>query len=103
MGTPDFNTSSWVPLYDLVTGNPVNNSMSSLPPFDQRGNPYGPYLYPGATDLLNTDGSGTVTVLMNMSGFNPYVTWQLAARFYVPTGVSLSGTVKITPSVKIVP
>ena len=100
VGTPDFNVASSVPLY-RTNGLVLNQPGTQEAPFAGHGNPYGPYLYPGSTALANSDG--TVTVLMNLSGFNPYVTWQLAAKFYQPTGVSLSGTVKITPSVKIVP
>lgn len=97
----DFNTRPLVAILDPSSGQPINGNGSTTDPFGKVGNPYGAYQYPGSTSHENTDGSGTVTVLMNMSGFNPYVTWQLAAKFYKTTGAALSGTVKITPLTKI--
>ena len=67
-----------------------------------RGNPYGAYLYPGSTAKLNST-AGTVTVYMNMSGFNPYVSWHTAVNFYVPSGVRFTGHVVIKPKVQIAP
>ena len=47
------------------------------------------------------NGNGTVSVFLNISGYNPYVTWQYSASFYKLPAVRISGEVTISPGVKI--
>lgn len=98
--TTNFNTEAAVALYD-GPGNRVINTVAGSIPYSKPGNPYGPYQYPASTAYDH--GDGTVSVLMNLSGFNPYVTWQMAARFYKPGGSRVSGRVMISGKARVSP
>ena len=93
----DFNRTPAVRLLDPVTGLEINSD--NIAPYNSPGNAYGPYLLPGFTAADN--GDGTVVVLMNVSGFNPYMTWQCSARFYKHPSVRVSPGVEVSPGVSI--
>ncbi len=79
----DFNQQSVVKLCDPTqsTTSCVAINSESVGPYNQSGNPYGPYLYPGS--LAKDNGDGTVSAFLNVSGFNFYGTWSLGAKFYL--------------------
>ncbi len=95
----NFNQDPSVFLTDPGTGGTINTESPHQPPYSQVGNAYGPYQFPGA--LAHDNGDGSVGVLMNMSGFNPYVSWQMQAKFYKPSGVGVSGHVVFQPKIEI--
>ena len=97
----DFNQQSVVKLCDPTqsTTSCVAINTESVGPYNQSGNPYGPYLYPGS--LAKDNGDGTVSAFMNVSGFNFYGTWSLGAKFYKAGSVGLAGRVSLTPKVSI--
>ena len=101
IASPDnFNQESVVELCDPgMTTSCKELNTEGVGPFNASGNPYGPYLYPGSLAKDNLDG--TVSVFMNISGFNFYGTWSLGAKFYKPGAVSMSGAIRITPKVSI--
>ncbi len=76
VGTPNFNQQPAVYMTDVPNGATINTE-GLYPPFTQTGDPYGPYQLPGSTAYAN--GNGTVNVFMNLSGYNPYVAWQMTA------------------------
>ena len=96
----DFNKEQAVFLTDPLSSSPINLEPST-PPYFQYGNPYGAYQYPGPTAFDN--GDGTVSVFLNFSGYNNYVTWQLGARFLKAPAVRFSGKVRISPKLVVVP
>ena len=96
-GPRNFNAQTNVLMKDGNSATTINTE--SLEPYKSSGNPYGPYLLP---DLSNGDnGDGTVTVFMNVSGFNFYGAWQLGLRLYKAPAVGVSPGVKIAPGVLI--
>ncbi len=95
----NFNQTSAVTLYEPGTSIIINTDPTNYAPYFQRGNAYAPYLFPGSTAADN--GNGTVSVFLNISGYNPYVTWQYSASFYKLPAVRISGEVTISPGVKI--
>ena len=98
---PDnFNQESVVTLCDPgVTTRCKALNAEGVGPFNASGNAYGPYLFPGSLAKDNLDG--TVSVFMNISGFNFYGTWSLGAKFYKPGAVVLSGRISLTPKISI--
>ena len=95
----DFNTQSAVFLTDPGTGQAINLPGTSIVPFGDVGNVYGAYQFPDA--LAHDYGDGSVGVLMNMSGFNPYVSWQIQAKFFKPSGIRVSGHVVFHPRIQV--
>ncbi len=81
-GNPDFNKKKAVWLTDPTTIPPSQINTESLPPYDQLGGPYGAYQLPGST--ASNNGDGTYSIFMNLSGYNPYVTWQMAVNVSKP-------------------
>ncbi len=96
-----FNLEPAAELCDPVLGSscqPINKEQG-LAPYDHSGNAFAPYQYPGSTAV--DDGDGTVTVFMNLSGYNPYVTWQLGARFIKHPSVRITPGVRVAAGVQI--
>ena len=94
----NFNQMPSVYLIDPLSLRTVNLE-PLIAPYYQLGNAYGPYQYPSSTAVDNNDG--TVTVFLNVSGYNPYVTWQTSASFVKPPSARISGHVSIAPGVTI--
>ncbi len=97
-GTPNFNQGASAYLVES-DGTTIINTAGITPPFNQYGNPYGPYQFPASTAQDN--GDGTVSVFMNLSGYNGYFAWQMSAKFRKPASVRLSGKVLISPQVRL--
>ncbi len=97
----NFNLEPAVKLCDPVLASRCQqiNVEVGLAPYDHSGNAYAPYQYPGSTSVDN--GDGTVTVFMNLSGYNPYVTWQMSARFIKHPSVRITPGVRVVPGVQI--
>ncbi len=102
VGTVDFNKQQAVWLTDPsgAPGTIINTEFPPKPPYNSAGNPYGPYQLPSSTAVDNLDG--TASVFMNLSGFNPYVSWQMTARFNKPVSVRFSGHVVVSPRLAVI-
>ncbi len=99
VGTVDFNTQQAVFLTNPKTLETINTELNAIP-YSKSGNPYGPYQLPSSTAVDNLDG--TASVFMNLSGFNPYISWQMTARFNKPVSVRFSGHVGVSPKLAVI-
>ena len=99
-GATPFNQRVPVHMRDLNTLSIINTEIGAQP-YSSAGNPYGAYQLPGST--AHDNGNGTVTVFMNISGFDFYGSWLLGAAFYKAPAVTISPGVQIQKGVSISP